>query len=45
MTTLARRHGWGLAAWYVLIVVAIVASFPAYFAAMVGLGLSPARRA
>ena len=36
--TLARRHGWGLAAWYVLIVVAIVASFPAYFAAMVGLG-------
>jgi uncharacterized membrane protein len=34
---LARRHGWGLAAWYVLIVVAIVASFPAYFAAMVGL--------
>jgi uncharacterized membrane protein len=36
--TLVRRHGWGLAAWYVLIVVAIVASFPAYFAAMVGLG-------
>ena len=35
--TLARRHGWGLAAWYVLIVVAVVASFPAYFAAMVGL--------
>jgi uncharacterized membrane protein len=36
--TLVRRHGWGLAAWYVLIVVAVVASFPAYFAAMVGLG-------
>jgi uncharacterized membrane protein len=36
--TLVRRHGWGLAAWYLLIVVAIVASFPAYFAAMVGLG-------
>jgi uncharacterized membrane protein len=36
--TLVRRHGWGLAAWYVLIVVAIVASFPAYFGAMVGLG-------
>jgi uncharacterized membrane protein len=35
---LVRRHGWGLAAWYVLIVVAIVASFPAYFGAMVGLG-------
>ncbi len=34
---LVRRHGWGLAAWYLLIVVAIVASFPAYFAAMVGL--------
>ncbi len=39
--TLARRHGWGLAAWYLIIVVAIVASFPAYFAAMVGLGLIP----
>jgi uncharacterized membrane protein len=36
--TLVRRHGWGLAAWYLLIVAAIVASFPAYFAAMVGLG-------
>jgi uncharacterized membrane protein len=36
--TLVRRHGWGLAAWYLLIVVAVVASFPAYFAAMVGLG-------
>ena len=36
--TLARRHGWGLAAWYLLVVVAIVASFPAYFGAMVGLG-------
>ncbi|HEY2191206.1 MAG TPA: vitamin K epoxide reductase family protein [Actinomycetospora sp.] len=36
--TLARRHGWGLAAWYLLIVVAVVASFPAYFGAMVGLG-------
>jgi uncharacterized membrane protein len=36
--TLARRHGWGLAAWYLLVVVAVVASFPAYFAAMVGLG-------
>jgi uncharacterized membrane protein len=36
--TLVRRHGWGLAAWYLLIVVAIVASFPAYFGAMVGLG-------
>jgi uncharacterized membrane protein len=35
--TLARRHGWGLAAWYLLVVVAIVASFPAYFGAMVGL--------
>ncbi len=35
--TLVRRHGWGLAAWYVLIVAAVVASFPAYFAAMVGL--------
>jgi uncharacterized membrane protein len=35
---LARRHGWGLAAWYLLVVVAIVASFPAYFGAMVGLG-------
>ena len=34
---LVRRHGWGLAAWYLLTVVAIVASFPAYFAAMVGL--------
>ncbi|MEJ2869072.1 vitamin K epoxide reductase family protein [Actinomycetospora sp. OC33-EN08] len=33
-----RRHGWGLAAWYAVIVVAIVASFPAYFGAMVGLG-------
>jgi uncharacterized membrane protein len=35
--TLARRHGWGLAAWYLVIIVAIVASFPAYFGAMVGL--------
>ncbi|WP_084682116.1 vitamin K epoxide reductase family protein [Actinomycetospora chiangmaiensis] len=35
--TLVRRHGWGLAAWYLLIVVAVVASFPAYFGAMVGL--------
>jgi uncharacterized membrane protein len=34
---LVRRHGWGLAAWYLVIVVAIVASFPAYFGAMVGL--------
>ncbi|NMO92650.1 vitamin K epoxide reductase family protein [Actinomycetospora sp. TBRC 11914] len=36
--TLARRHGWGLAGWYLLVVVAVVASFPAYFGAMVGLG-------
>ena len=34
---LVRRHGWGLAAWYLLIVVAVVATFPAYFGAMVGL--------
>ncbi|MCD2192202.1 vitamin K epoxide reductase family protein [Actinomycetospora endophytica] len=35
--TLARRHGWGLGAWYLLVIVAIVASFPSYFGAMVGL--------
>ncbi|GLZ50393.1 vitamin K epoxide reductase family protein [Actinomycetospora sp. NBRC 106378] len=35
--TLVRRHGWGLAAWYLVIVAAVVASFPAYFGAMVGL--------
>lgn len=34
---LVRRHGWGLAAWYLVIVAAVVASFPAYFGAMVGL--------
>jgi uncharacterized membrane protein len=33
----ARRHGWGLAAWYLAIVVAIVATFPAWAAGLVGL--------
>ncbi|WP_285657263.1 vitamin K epoxide reductase family protein [Actinomycetospora sp. NBRC 106375] len=33
-----RRHGWGLAAWYLAIVVAIVATFPAWAAGLVGLG-------
>ncbi|GAA4914797.1 putative membrane protein [Actinomycetospora succinea] len=32
-----RHHGWGLAAWYVTIVVAIVATFPAWAAGLVGL--------
>ena len=32
-----RRHGWGLAAWYLAIVVAIVATFPAWAAGLVGL--------
>ena len=32
-----RHHGWGLAAWYLLIVVAIVATFPAWAAGLVGL--------
>ncbi|MFC5141876.1 vitamin K epoxide reductase family protein [Actinomycetospora rhizophila] len=31
-----RRHGWGLAAWYLAIVVAIVATFPAWAAGLVG---------
>jgi uncharacterized membrane protein len=33
----ARRHGWGLAAWYLAIVVAIVATFPTWAAGLVGL--------
>jgi uncharacterized membrane protein len=33
----ARRHGWGLAAWYLAIVVAIVVTFPAWAAGLVGL--------
>jgi uncharacterized membrane protein len=33
----ARRHGWGLAAWYLAIVAAIVATFPAWAAGLVGL--------
>lgn len=33
-----RRRGWVLAAMYVVIVVAVVSTFPAYFGAMVGLG-------
>ena len=32
-----RGHGWGLAAWYLAIVVAIVATFPAWAAGLVGL--------
>ncbi|MDD7966737.1 vitamin K epoxide reductase family protein [Actinomycetospora lemnae] len=32
-----RHHGWGLAAWYLAIVVAIVATFPAWAAGLVGL--------
>ncbi|WP_433029801.1 vitamin K epoxide reductase family protein [Actinomycetospora sp. CA-053990] len=32
-----RGHGWGLAAWYLVIVVAIVATFPAWAAGLVGL--------
>ncbi|MDD7931100.1 vitamin K epoxide reductase family protein [Actinomycetospora straminea] len=32
-----RRHGWGLAAWYLAIVVAIVATFPEWAAGLVGL--------
>jgi uncharacterized membrane protein len=35
---LARHHGWGLAVWYVAILVAIVAAFPAWAAGLVGLG-------
>ncbi|MDD7940834.1 vitamin K epoxide reductase family protein [Actinomycetospora lutea] len=31
-----RGHGWGLAAWYLAIVVAIVATFPAWAAGLVG---------
>ena len=34
---LVRRHGWGLATWYLAIVVAIVATFPAWAAGLVGL--------
>jgi uncharacterized membrane protein len=33
----ARHHGWGLGAWYLVIVVAIVATFPAWAAGLVGL--------
>lgn len=32
-----RHHGWGLAAWYLAIVVATVATFPAWAAGLVGL--------
>jgi uncharacterized membrane protein len=32
-----RGHGWGLAAWYLVIVVAIVATFPGWAAGLVGL--------
>ncbi|WP_243418234.1 vitamin K epoxide reductase family protein [Actinomycetospora cinnamomea] len=32
-----RHHGWGLAAWYLAIVVAVVATFPAWAAGLVGL--------
>lgn len=32
-----RGHGWGLAAWYFAIVVAVVATFPAWAAGLVGL--------
>ncbi len=34
---IGRRHGWGLAVWYLLIVVAIVATFPDWAAGLVGL--------
>ena len=34
---IGRRHGWGLVAWYLLIVVAIVATFPDWAAGLVGL--------
>lgn len=34
---LARRHGWVLAGMYVVIVAAVLATFPAYFAGRVGL--------
>lgn len=33
----ARRHGWGLAVWYLAIVAAVVATFPAWAAGLVGL--------
>jgi uncharacterized membrane protein len=34
---IGRRHGWGLVVWYLLIVVAIVATFPDWAAGLVGL--------
>lgn len=33
----ARRHGWGLAVWYLAVLAAIVATFPAWAAGLVGL--------